>query len=93
MAQQPGYLDVPSRLGFKPSAGAHPVQIAVNVELQKIAGRIAGTSRGFSRDPREARRLKVQPIDKGVDEPNRIIRAHVVVHGFRQEQQLRAIVT
>jgi hypothetical protein len=34
--------------------------------------------------------LKVQPIDEGVDEPHRIVRADIVVHRLRQQQKLVA---
>ena len=34
---------------------------------------------------------QVQTIHKGVDETDRVIPAHVIVHCFRQKQNLRAV--
>jgi hypothetical protein len=40
-AQQPNNLDVAMGFALQPAARPHPVQIAVDVELQKVARRIA----------------------------------------------------
>jgi len=39
-------------LPLQPTAQPHPVQIAVDVELQQIGWRIAGAARRLRRDPR-----------------------------------------
>ena len=41
-------------------------------------------------NPPEACLDKIEPIDEGVDEANRIVRANVIVHRFRQQQKLIA---
>ena len=63
-----------------------PVQIAVDVELQKVARRVAGTPHRLRLDPQKPRRRKVQSVNEGVDEPHRIVRADIVVHRLRQQQ-------
>ena len=93
MPQQPDHLDVAVGLGFQPAARAHPVQIAVDVELQQIGGRIARTACRLRLDADEPGRREVQPIDEGVDEPHRVVGADVIVHRFRQQQRLRSVVT
>ena len=72
-------------------ARPHPVQIAVDVELQQVARRIARTPRRLRFDPREPRARKVQPVDEGVDESNRIVGVDVIVHRLRQQQKLVAL--
>jgi hypothetical protein len=66
------------------TARPHPVQIAVDVELQVFGRRIAGATRRIRLDAEEPRRRKVQLIDKGVDEPHRIIRTDVIVDRLRR---------
>ena len=78
-AQQPDDLDIALGFPLQPPARSDPVQIAVDVELQQIAGRIARPPRRFRLDPREPGRRKVEPINEGVDEPNRIVGVDVIV--------------
>ena len=92
-SEQPDHLDVAVALHLQPTARPHPVQIAVDVELQQIGRGVAGAARRLRLDPDEPRRPKVQLIDKGVDESHRIVRADIVVHRLRQQQHLRAMVT
>src|SRR5262252_3763697 len=41
----------------------------------------------------EPRRREIQPIYKGVNKPHRVVRADIVIHGLRQKQKLRTVVT
>ena len=83
--QQPDHFEVATGLRLQPPARPHPIQIAIDVELQQIAGRIARAARRLRHDTGEPRRRKVQPINKGVDEPHRIVGADVVIHRLRQQ--------
>ena len=87
--QQPDHLDVAVAFGLQPPARPHPVEIAVDVELQQIARRIAGPARHLRLDAREPRRREIEPIDEGVDEAHRIVGADIIVDRLRQKQQLR----
>jgi hypothetical protein len=80
-------------MGFalQPAARPHPVEVAVDVELQEIAGRITRPPRRLRFDPREPGARKIQPINEGVDEPNRIVGLDVIVHRLRQQKQLVAL--
>ncbi len=51
--QQPDDLNVAMTFGLKPTARPHPVQIAVYVQLQQIARRVAGTARRLRRNADE----------------------------------------
>ncbi len=51
--QQPDDLYVAMTFGLKTAARPHPVEIAVNIELQQIAGSVAGTPRRLRLDPLE----------------------------------------
>ena len=54
-------------------ARPHPVQIAIDVELQEIAGRITRPPRRLRFDPREPGGRKIEPLNEGVDKPHRIV--------------------
>ena len=82
--QQPDDLDVAMAFRLQPPARTNAVEIAVDVELQQIARRVAWPPRRLRLDPREARRRKIEPIDEGVDEADRIVGADVIVHRFGQ---------
>ena len=88
-SQQPDDLDVAMAFGLQPPARPHPVQIAVDVELQQIARRVAGAARRLRRDAREPGRREIEPVNEGVDEPNGIVGADIIVDRLRQQQKLR----
>jgi hypothetical protein len=87
-AQQPDDLDIALGLPLQPPTRSNPVQIAVDVELQEIAGRIAWTARRFRLDPREPGVRKIEPVNKGLDEPHRILGLDVIVNRLRQQKKL-----
>jgi hypothetical protein len=88
LAQQPEDFQVASRFGFQPPAAPHPVEVAVKVEPQQVAGVIRRTARLRQRRMTEAERLQRQPLDERVDETHRVFRRDVVVDDFRKEQAL-----
>ena len=68
--------------------GVQTCALPIYVELQQIAGRIAWPPRRLRFDPREPGASKIQPINEGVDEPNRIVGLDVIVNRLRQQQKL-----
>ena len=88
--QQPDDLDVAATLCLQPTARSHPVQIAVDVELQQIARRIARTPHRLGLDPREPRRSEVQSVNEGIDEAHRIVGPDIIINRLRQQQKLVA---
>jgi len=86
-AQQPEDFDVAMGFTLQPAARRTRL-IAVDIELQQVSRRIARTPRRLRHHPGEPRHRKVQPVDEGVNEPNRIVRVDVIVHRLRQQQEL-----
>src|SRR3954462_14230393 len=93
MTEQPDHLDIAVGLGFQAAAGAGTVQITVDVELQQISRRVARTTRRLRHRADKPKRREVQPVDKCLDEPHRIVSSDVIVNRLRQEEQLRTVVT
>ena len=89
-AQQPDDLDIAMGLALQPAARSHPVQIAVDIQLQQVARRITRTPRRPRLDPREPCRRKVQPLNQGAKKPDRILDVYVIVDRLRQQQKLVA---
>jgi hypothetical protein len=88
MPQQPDHFQVAMRLRLQPPARTHPVQIAVDVKLQQIAGSIARAAVRLRHDTGEPGRRKVEPVNKGVDEANRVVGADIGVNRLGQKQHL-----
>jgi hypothetical protein len=86
--QQPDDLDIALGFPLQPSARSDPVEVAIDVELQQITGRIARTPRRLRFDPRKPRRREVEPVDESVNEADRIVGVDVIVHRLRQQQEL-----
>jgi hypothetical protein len=62
----------------------------VEARLQTFsAWRIAGTARHLRRVAFEPGRREIEPVDEGVDEPNRIVGDDIIVDRLRQQQKLR----
>ena len=53
-AQQPDHLQVAAALRFQPSAGAHAVEVAVQVQLEQVARMVARPPGVFGRRAHEA---------------------------------------
>ena len=58
------------------TARPHRVQVAIDIEFQQIAGRIAGMARRLCLGPRETGRLQIKPVDQRVDKAHRIVDGH-----------------
>ena len=70
---------------FPPPARAHPVQLAVDVELQEVGRRVARTPPRLRLGAGKPSRRKIQPIHKGIDEPDRVVDADVIVDRLRNK--------
>jgi hypothetical protein len=93
VTQQPNNFDIPMRLRFQPTARADAVEVAVNVELQKICGRVAWAAGHFGLHTNETRGGEVQPVNEGVDEADGVVLADIFVQQFGQQQCLESVVT
>lgn len=76
--------------GLEPPARAHPVEIAIYVQLQQIARRVTWPAHRHRLDPLETRGLQIEPVDEGVDEPHGVVAADIIINRLRQKQELRA---
>src|SRR5215472_11740649 len=94
-----GWCRFPGRIGTRPcdigqqTTQSHAVQVAVDVELQKIRRRIAWTACLLRLDISEASCRKVQPADKRIYETHRVVWTNIFVKRFRQQQCLGSVGT
>lgn len=89
--QQPDHLHIAVGLCLQSPARPHPVDVAVDVELQKIDRIITRTADLLRGHPHKPCGSKIEAVHGGLDETDRIVRPHIIVNRFRQKQQLRAI--
>jgi len=90
-AQQPHQLDIAAGFSFKPSARLHPVQVAVDVQLQENRRMIRRpTSRRWINSI-EAHLGQIKRIDKHVDHTNGVALADEIIEAFGQQGRLPAI--
>jgi hypothetical protein len=92
-AQQPDQLEVPRRLRFQSPARPHPAEIAVKVQLEHVPRIVAGPPRRLWLRTLKAGLAQIKVIDERVDEPNRIVRRHIILDRCRQQQRLLARMT
>jgi len=90
--QQPDHLDVAVGLGFQPATGSNTVQVAVDVKLQQIGRVVARPPSSLRIDADKASRGQIQSIDEGFDKSHGILRADVIIEGFREQQCLGSVV-
>ena len=79
------------RPASRSSRRLHPVEIAIDVELQEGRRMIGRPSCRRQFDPAKAQFGNIQCIDEGVDHANRIALVDPVIEAFRQQRQLRPI--
>ena len=75
-------------LRFQPPTGTDTVEIPVDVELQQISEIIAWAALVAGLNPLESSRLKIEAVNECVNETDRVVRPHVVVHSIGQKQKL-----
>ena len=82
---------IAARLALQPSARLHPVEIAVDVELQQCRGMIGGPARYFRRHAFEPELGQIERIDERVHRANRIALIDPIIEAFGQQSRLSAI--
>jgi hypothetical protein len=63
----------------------HPIEIAVNVELEQEAGMVRRAPCGFGHDTIKAQVSQIERIDKSVDDAHRVVLADPVVQAFGKQ--------
>ena len=81
------------RLCLQPAARPNTIQIPVDIQLQQIRGILAWTALLVGPNALESSRLKVEAIDERINETDRVVRSHVVVHSIGQQQKLGTVFT
>ena len=90
-AQKPDHLEIAARLALQPPARLHPVEIAVDLELQQCRGMIGGPARYFRRHAFEPEFGQIERIDVRVQRANRIALIDPIIEAFGQQSRLSAI--
>src|SRR5262249_30744436 len=86
-AREPHHLDVAPGLTLQPAARLNPVEIAVDVELQKDRRMIRRPAGSLWMGPAEPNRGQIQFIDKDVDYANRIVVIDPVLKACESHQR------
>src|SRR5919198_4659679 len=88
---QPHDLNVANGLTFKPAARLNPIEITIDVELQKDRGTVRRPAGDLGLNSAETKLRQIKPFDKGLDHPNRIIFIDPVFQAFGKQRGLAAI--
>lgn len=90
---QPDHLQVALAVLLKGTAAAHPIDVAVQVQLQQIRWRKRRLARlrPVRRCPVETQRHEIQRFHVGIDGPHWIVGVHVVVQPGRQTGHCLAV--
>ena len=75
------------------SARTDTVEVPVDIKLRQVSGIVAWTALIGRLNPLESSSLKVKAVNECINETDRIIRSHVVVHSIGQKQKLGPIFT
>jgi hypothetical protein len=65
-------LNIATGLTFKPAARLNPIEITINVELQKHRGMVRRPAGDLGLNPAEHQLRQIEPLDEDLDHPNRI---------------------
>ena len=87
-AKQPHQLDIAAGFALEPPARLHPVEIAVDIELQQSRGMISRPPSLCRLDPFEPELGEIEHIDERVNRSNRIVLVDPVVEAFRKQRRL-----
>ena len=73
------------RLCLQPAARPNTIQIPIDIQLQQIRGILARTALVVGPNALESSSLKVEAVDECINETDRVVRSHVVVHSIGQK--------
>src|SRR5215831_19455994 len=75
-------------LALQPPARLHAIEIAVDVELEVDRGMIPRPSHVQRLDRLKAQLLQIKPLDKRINDANRIVFVDPVIEASRQQRKL-----
>ena len=90
-AEKPDHLEIATGLTLQPPARLHPIEIAVDVELEQGRGMIRGPARYFRHNAFEPELAQIKRIDERIDRANRIALINPFIQAFGQQSRLPAI--
>jgi hypothetical protein len=91
LAGQPDQLEIATSLALEATARRHPVQVAIEIDLEQDSRMVSGSACGGRLGAGKAQGQQIKFIDESIDHPHRIILRDVVVQAFRQEDRLSAV--
>src|SRR6195256_2876698 len=91
-AGQPNQLDVALALPLQAPARLHPIEVSVDVNLQKRRRMIGWPSCCLRFNTAEAKPHQIKLIDKDINRPDRIIPAQIVVQSLGKQCALTTII-
>jgi hypothetical protein len=92
-ANEPHHLNVAPGFALKPPARLHPIEVAVNVELQQNRRMIRRPASRLGIDPVELKLGQIEFVDEDVNDANRIVLADPVLKALGKQRALSAIRT
>src|ERR1022692_2542888 len=92
-AGQPHQPAITLALQLQASARLHPIEVSVDVNLQLRRRMVGRPTRCEGLNAVEAELDQIQPIDKDINRPHRIVLAHIVIQQRGKKRALPAIHT
>ena len=89
--QQPDHFQIARGLRLEPPAGAHPIDVSINIELQQIRRIVARPTRVLRLNAPETGFLQITLINERLNETHRIFSTDVIINCYRQKQSLVAV--
>src|SRR5512132_748760 len=86
--RKPRSSHITSRLRVAPPAGAHPIDVSINVELKQIGRIVARSARVFGLNAPETRFLQVTLINERLNETHRVFSTDIIINCYWQKQSL-----
>jgi hypothetical protein len=90
-AGQPHQLDIALRFALQAPAGLAAVQVAIDDNFKQDRRMVGRASSRRRRSALKAERSQVKRVDKGIDDPNRIVFRNIVVQSLGEGHALGAI--
>src|SRR5882757_6598967 len=91
-AGQPNQLDVALALPFQAPARLHPIEVSIDVNLQKRRWMVGWPSCRLRLDAAKAEPRQIKLIDKDIDRPDRIILRQIVFQSLWKQRALTAVI-
>src|SRR5450631_3291173 len=88
---QPDQFQVALRFGLQASAGLHPVEVAVDIDLEQRRRVVCRSTRHGRLGPIEAQLPQIEFVDERIDDSNGAVLVDPVVQPLREESVLRSI--